>query len=58
LQAGEVGVEVVCDRGQRDIDQRAVEEGDGRAEDGSGEEPAALRRAPPDPARGRWDRQG
>jgi hypothetical protein len=51
LQPGEVDVEVVGDRGQRDVDERAVEEGDRRAEDGPGDEPPALRGAAADPAR-------
>ena len=48
LETGEVGVEVAPDRGQRDVDDRAVEQGDAAAEDGGREgEPTAvgLRRA-------------
>ena len=38
LQAGEIGAEPLLDRGQRDVDDRAVDEGHRRGDDGGGED--------------------
>ena len=45
LQVGEVGVQVLGDRRQRRVDDRAVEEGDTRPEHCRGDDPAAFGRA-------------
>jgi hypothetical protein len=48
LQPREPAAEVVVDLGQRDVDDRGVEERDTRAEDGRQDHPPAARRPVPD----------
>ena len=46
LQTRDVGLQVAADRRQRDVDDRAVEERDARAEHGRGDHPARGRVSP------------
>jgi hypothetical protein len=46
LEVGEVGVQVLRDRRKRDVDDRAVEERDPRAQDRCDEHPPGDRRSP------------